>query len=111
MHHWSDPLQALDEIHRILAPGGQLVLFDLRRDSPRMFLWLVTFAQKVVVPAAIRDIGEPTGSLLASYTAAELEEWMGQSQFKEWRVEAGPVYAFAWARKTNQPPDLISLPA
>ena len=37
LHHWSDPLQALDEIHRILTPGGQLVLFDLRRDSPRVF--------------------------------------------------------------------------
>ena len=37
LHHWSDPLQGLDEIHRILAPGGQLMLFDLRRDSRRAF--------------------------------------------------------------------------
>ena len=62
------PCRRLDEIHRILAPGGQLVLFDLRRDSPRAFLWLITFAQNVVLPSAIRRIGEPTGSLLASYT-------------------------------------------
>ena len=103
LHHWSDPLQALAEIHRILTPGGQLVLFDLRRDSPRAFLWLITLAQNVIVPAAIRRIGEPTGSLLASYTLAELGGLMGKSQFEEWKVEGGPVYTFVWARKDDQP--------
>jgi hypothetical protein len=79
--------------------GGQLVLFDLRRDSPRAFLWLITFAQNVVLPSAIRRIGEPTGSLLASYTVSELEEMMSHSPFAEWKVESGPVYSFVWARK------------
>lgn len=102
LHHWSNPHQALDEIYRILAPGGQLLLFDLRRDSRRVFLWLLIFVQNVVLPSAIRRIGEPTGSLLASYTLPELGELLGKSQFEEWKVEGGPVYAFAWARKSSQ---------
>jgi len=37
LHHWSEPEQALKEIHRILKPGGQFLIFDLRRDARRFF--------------------------------------------------------------------------
>lgn len=37
LHHWSDPDRALGEICRVLKPGGQMLLFDLRRDPRRPF--------------------------------------------------------------------------
>ncbi len=99
LHHWSDPGRGCAEIHRILKPGGQLLLFDLRRDPRRFFYWLLRFAQKVVVPAGLRRIQEPLGSLLASYTQAELQDLFARLPFKEWKIEGGAGWAFAWAAK------------
>ena len=41
LHHWSEPNQALHEIYRVLKPGGQFLIFDLRRDSRRLFYWQI----------------------------------------------------------------------
>jgi ubiquinone/menaquinone biosynthesis C-methylase UbiE len=99
LHHWSNPGQGLAEFHRVMKPGGQLLIFDLRRDSRRFFYWLLRFAQRCVVPAALRGANEPLGSLLASYTRAEVENLLSLSPFTEWKVEGGPAWVFAWAVK------------
>jgi ubiquinone/menaquinone biosynthesis C-methylase UbiE len=99
LHHWSHPMRGLAEIHRVLKTGGQLLLFDLRRDSRRFVLWLLGFAQGVVVPAALRRANEPLGSLQSSYNLAELEDLLAESPFKEYRLEGGPGWVFVWARK------------
>jgi len=31
---WPEPIQGLDEIHRILAPGGKLLVIEAARDTP-----------------------------------------------------------------------------
>jgi ubiquinone/menaquinone biosynthesis C-methylase UbiE len=99
LHHWSDPAGGLAEISRVLRPGGELLLFDLRRDPRRFFYWLLNFAQAVVVPGALRRVKEPLGSLLASYTPAEMPGILGESPFKEWEVEAGLGWMFILAKK------------
>jgi len=106
LHHWSDPSRGLAEIHRALKAGGQLLLFDLRRDSRGLFVLLLRLAQAIVVPAALRRVKEPLGSLQSSYSVAEVKGLLAKSPFKEHRIDGGAGWVFIWARKAslvNQP--------
>jgi ubiquinone/menaquinone biosynthesis C-methylase UbiE len=92
LHHWDDPGPILDEIARVLRPGGAFLLFDLRRDlgpAPWLLLWFVTH---VVVPQALRHIGEPLGSRNAAYTPEEIAGLLQKSRLTGWRVARGPFW-------------------
>lgn len=101
LHHWTEPGQAFQEIYRVLRPGGQFLIFDLRRDSWRIFRWLLWFGQTFVVPAPIRTIGEPSGSLLAAYTPEEMNTFLSQTSFHTVSVKGGIAWMFLWGRKDD----------
>ncbi|MFC1974073.1 class I SAM-dependent methyltransferase [Chloroflexota bacterium] len=105
LHHWSEPIKALHEIHRVLKPEGQFLLFDLRRDSPRLFYWLTRFVRMFIVPAIMRRINEPTSSVLANYTPIELDSILKMTPFKKWNIKRGVFYLFAFGEKSGIPTD------
>jgi ubiquinone/menaquinone biosynthesis C-methylase UbiE len=92
LHHWSDPLPVLDEIARVLRPGGAFVVFDLRRDMIPPFYLLIWFAARYVVPQALRYIGEPLGSRNAAYTPSEAAQIAQASRLTGWRIAQGPFW-------------------
>ena len=99
LHHWSEPGRGLAEIHRALKPGGQVLLIDIRRDSRLFFYLPMIFATSIVMPTAMRKINEPLGSLLASYTPKEIQDFFVRSPFKAYKVHGGLGWMIIWGRK------------
>jgi ubiquinone/menaquinone biosynthesis C-methylase UbiE len=92
LHHWSNPVAVLDEVHRVLRPGGSFLVFDLRRDLSApvwLLLWVVT---GFVVEPALRRANEPLASRNAAYTPMEARELAEQSQLQGWHVTHGPAW-------------------
>ncbi len=103
LHHWADPQSSFDEIYRVLKPGGQMLILDIRRDARRIFSWFMCFAQNVALRliggGALRRINEPMGSLLASYTLAEVEGMLAKTSFSDFKIEGKLGWIYIWGEK------------
>ena len=86
LHEWSKPIDAFNEIHRVLKPAGRFFISDLRRDMFFVVRWFLFINTK---PRAIRP-GFVT-SIEASYTPAELRELVASSRLAGAVVRANPI--------------------
>ncbi len=90
LHHWVAPVRILDEIARVLAPGGRYYIADLCREA--------SLAQRLFACGSIPFVSLPLGSYLgyggyyeslrAGYTRVEARELLEKSVLPAGRIEA-----------------------
>lgn len=95
MHHWQDPLRVLNEMARVLVPGGRYCVADVCRE--------VTLFQRIFAYASIPVVSLPFGSYLgyggyyesikAGYTRREARALLEQSALSPGEV----VLDSAWS--------------
>jgi ubiquinone/menaquinone biosynthesis C-methylase UbiE len=96
--NFTRPLQALDEMQRVLKIGGVALIIDLRKDFSRQ-----------AISNYVRDRGAINGAIIKltfnsmlkrrAYTKESIAELVAQSQFRHGDVRLDPIGFELWLRK------------
>lgn len=98
--NFAQPVQALKEMHRVLVPGGQAVIVDLRSDAT--LEEIERYIDSMNAGAINRLITRWTFKnmlLKNAYTIAEMESFAAQTPFRDCRVEKDEVGFTLWLQK------------
>jgi len=82
LHEWSEPARILNEIFRVLKPGGKYFVSDMRRDMNPIMKW---FMKMVTKPKEIRP--GLKSSINASYTVEEIESMLAKTKMRQHEIK------------------------
>lgn len=80
LHEWAHPENILNEINRVLKPGGRYLISDMRRDMNILAKW---FLLLICQPKNIRS--GLISSINASYTHPEIEKMLPKTRLQNWK--------------------------
>jgi len=96
--NFARPVAALDEMHRVLKPGGSALIIDLRKDfSPQD---VNTYVRgEGMINAALLKVTFNTMLKRRAYTQPDLARVVSQSQFRQGDVRLDTIGFELWLRK------------
>jgi len=90
--NFSEPVEAIREIHRVLRKGGHAVIIDLRRDASRKSIsdfvaqmglsWASTISTKLTFRFML---------LKRAYIRSEIEKFVAQTEFRTAEIDENPM--------------------
>jgi ubiquinone/menaquinone biosynthesis C-methylase UbiE len=89
LHELEDPVRALNEVYRILKPGGKYYISDLRRDMNPVIRY---FMKKSTKSAEL--VSGLISSINSSYTKKEIEDLLLKTDLKVYKIRTNPFSIF-----------------
>ncbi len=96
--NFARPLAALDEMHRVLKPGGTALIIDLRKDFSREALSDYV-KDRGMFSAALIKLTFNTMLKKRAYTRDDITQLVSQSQFRQGDIRLEPIGFELWLRK------------
>jgi ubiquinone/menaquinone biosynthesis C-methylase UbiE len=98
--NFTQPVQAIAEMYRVLTPGGQALIADLRRDASRADVDLLVREMNLNrVNAWLTRSAFRAMLLKTAYTADEIRRFAAQTPFRQCDIQTNAVGMEIWLTK------------